>query len=315
MAPPRARLCLGEGARCSVLLKYLRPSKTVADAIINPVNGQRLDDLIAVRREVTTRRGKSFVSIFYRSDTIPGVLSSAERWATVIEAGTGQLWGGEPEATATTAADHAPVTPIEQNEPIADFIFNTQNRAEDIALVRAMGFEVDDDNEPALENIPAPDAPQVGLREGQDWGWDGFDQRASLGGAMYNNPSFADGWTPQRKTFLDIFLHLFPLEFFTNVIVEATSNALFSADSARTSLGEMLRYLGMWMLMSCYMKSPDYFWQSAARMTGDGVEDEENDIPSFTFNRCGGSRLSRQRCGSRRRTPRRFEISIGRSGI
>jgi len=114
-----------------------------------------------------------------------------------------------------------------------------------------MGFEVDDDNEPAPENIPAPDAPQVGICEGQDWGWDGFDQRASLGGAMYNNPSFADGWTPQRKTFLDIFLHLFPLEFFTNVIVEATSNALFSADSARTSLGEMLRYLGMWMLMSC----------------------------------------------------------------
>jgi len=33
------------------------------------------------------------------------------------------------------------------------------------------------------------------------------------------------------------------------------------------------------------MKSPDYFWQSAARMTGDGMEDEENDIPLFTFNR------------------------------
>ena len=74
-----------------MLLKFLRPSKTVAEAIVNPVKDQRLDDLIAVRREVTTRGGKSFVSIFYRSDTIPGVLSSAERWATVIEAGTGQL--------------------------------------------------------------------------------------------------------------------------------------------------------------------------------------------------------------------------------
>ena len=286
---PRARLCLGEGARCSVLLKYLRPSKTVADAIVNPVAGQRLDDLIAVRRQETTRRGKTFVSIIYRSDTIPGVLSSAERWATVLEAGTGEMWGGEPEATATTAAG-APVTPTEQNEPIADFIFNAQNRAEDIALVRAMGFEVDDDNEPAPENVPAPDAPPVemgALREGQDWGWDGFDQRASLGGAMYNGPSFADGWSPKRKTFLEIFLHLFPLEFFTDVIIEATSNALFAADSARTSLGEMLRYLGMWMLMSCYMKSPDYFWQSAARMAaGDGVEDEENDIPSSEVASC-----------------------------
>jgi hypothetical protein len=101
---------------------------------------------------------------------------------------------------------------------------------------------------------------------------------------MYNGPSFADGWTPQRNTFLEIFLHLFPLEFFTNVIIEATSNALFAADSARTSLGEMLRYLGMWMLMSCYMKSPGYFWQSAAQMASDGAEDKENDTPSFTFN-------------------------------
>jgi hypothetical protein len=286
MAPLRAWLCLGEGARCSVLLIYLHPSKTVAAAIVNPMNGQWLDDLIAVRCQVTTRRGKLFVSIFYRSDTIPG-LSSVERWATVIEQGIGEMWGGEPEATATTATA-APVTPTEQNVPITDFIFNAQNRAEDIALVQAMGLEVDDNNEPAPENIPAPNAPLLDLGalcKGQEWGWDGFDQWALLGGAMYNSPLFADGWTPKRKTFLEIFLHLFPLEFFTNVIIKATSNALFAADSARTSLREMLWYLGMWMLMSCYMKSPGCFWQSAARMAGDGMEDKENDIPSFTFNR------------------------------
>ena len=49
----------------------------------------------------------------------------------------------------------------------------------------------------------------------------------------------------------------------------------------------MLRYVGMWLLMSCYMKSPDYFWQSAplTRTTLEDDEDEENDTPSFTFNR------------------------------
>jgi len=286
MRPPRARLRLGEGARCSVLLKFLRPSKIVAETILNPVKDQRLDDLIAVSREVTTRGGKTFVSIFYRSDTIPGRLHSAERWVTVLEQGTGEIWGGEPEAT--TAA--APVVPNEANEPIADFIFNAQNRAEDIALVRAMGFEVDDDNEPAPENIPVADAPLFrlggGLHEGQEWGWDGIDQRAMLGGAMYNGPSFADGWTPQRKTFLEIFLHLFPLEFLTNVIVEGTSSALVGVNSARTTIGEMLRYVGMWLLMSCYMKSPDYFWRSAPQTTTTpDDEDEENDTPSFTFNR------------------------------
>jgi hypothetical protein len=175
---PRERLCLGERAHCSVLLKFLCPSKVIAETILNPVRDQRLDDLIAISREVTTRGGKTFVSIFYQSDTIPGRLHSAERWATVLKQGTGEIWGGEPEATTADA----PVAPNEANEPIADFIFNAQNRAEDIAL------EVNDNNEPAPENIPAPDAPLFslggGLHEGQEWGWDGIDQRATLGGAM-----------------------------------------------------------------------------------------------------------------------------------
>ena len=79
-----------------------------------------------------------------------------------------------------------------------------------------------------------------GLHEGQEWGWDGIDQRATLGGAMYNGPSFAEGWTPQQKTFLKIFFHLFPLEFFMNVIVEGTSNVLVGVNSARTTIGVML---------------------------------------------------------------------------
>jgi len=92
------------------------------------------------------------------------------------------------------------------------------------------------------------------LHEGQEWGWDGIDQRASLGGAIYNNPLFADGLTPQRKTFLDIFLHLFPLEFFTNVIIETMSNALFSTDSARTSLGEITQVHQYYLPNQCHIE-------------------------------------------------------------
>ncbi len=54
MRPMRARLCLGKGACCSVLLKFLRPSKVDDEAFVNPTMDQRLNDLIAVSREVTT---------------------------------------------------------------------------------------------------------------------------------------------------------------------------------------------------------------------------------------------------------------------
>ncbi len=112
------------------------------------------------------------MSIFYQSKNIPGLL---------LEQGTGEIWGGEPKATMAAA----PVTLNKQDEPIADFVFNAQNWANYIALARAMGFEVNDDNEPAPENIPQPDQPLFcfggGLHEGQEWGWDGIDQPATLG--------------------------------------------------------------------------------------------------------------------------------------
>jgi hypothetical protein len=61
-------------------------------------------------------------------------------------------------------------------------------------MVRNLGFEVDDDNEPALENVPAADAPVAvdgGLYEGLHWGWDGIDCWATMQGSMYNGPTFA----------------------------------------------------------------------------------------------------------------------------
>ena len=58
---------------------------------------------------------------------------------------------------------------------------------------------------------------------------------------------------------------------------------LLSNGLVRTTIGEMLRYIRMMLLMSCYMKPPDSFWRPATRTPGS--EDEENDTPSFTFNR------------------------------
>jgi hypothetical protein len=70
---------------------------------------------------------------------------------------------------------------------IGDHISAAQNVAEDIARVRQEGFEVDDDNELLPENIPSNgDAlpSNLGLLEGQVWGWDGVDLRITMGGEL-----------------------------------------------------------------------------------------------------------------------------------
>jgi hypothetical protein len=87
---------------------------------------------------------------------------------------------------------------------------------------------------------------------------------------------------PNGKSFSEIFLHCFPSYFLEVTIVEATNNVLLTVNVVQTTYRELLRYIGMLLLMSCYMKSPGYFWRQAAR-TGDCSEEEENDMPSCTF--------------------------------
>jgi hypothetical protein len=55
---------LGEGARCSVLVKLPRPSRKVAEAFPNTTAQQRLDDLIATHLGITDRQGHAFASVF-----------------------------------------------------------------------------------------------------------------------------------------------------------------------------------------------------------------------------------------------------------
>ncbi len=111
---------------------------------------------------------------------------------------------------------------MEEQVEIPDEIFRAGNRAEDIALVRGQGFEVDDDNDPAPENVPTvlDDTPVVNdLYEGQDWGWDGIDWRVVAGG-NYNEPSFPNNWVPQGKPYLGLFVYFFPMVWFTTVLLE-----------------------------------------------------------------------------------------------
>ena len=127
-----------------------------------------------------------------------------------------------------------------------------------------------------------------GLNDGQEWGWDGIGQRAGLLGGDVQPANVCKLLEPPRKSFVDIFLHLFPVQFVKTVMVEAMSRVLMSDNLVRTTIREMLRYIGMWLLISCYMKPPEDFWRPVTRMTmvaRDDSEDEENNTPSFTINR------------------------------
>ena len=87
--------------------------------------------------------------------------------------------------------------PSAPGDPIEDGVFNNPNRAEDITHVNNQGLEVDDDMEPAPDNVPLVDTPADNtLFEGQTWGWYGIDSCAIVA-QNQNEPSFKNGWIPK----------------------------------------------------------------------------------------------------------------------
>ena len=135
------------------------------------------------------------------------------------------------------------VPPSAPGDPIEADVFNTSNRAEDIALVMNQGLEFDDEMEPSPENVPLVDTPTADtLFEGQTWGWDGIDCRAVVAHNQ-NEPSFKNGWIPQSLSYINIFLHCIPLKCLIFFLIPSTSRDMKESDIALLPLGYVLRYL------------------------------------------------------------------------
>ena len=255
-------LCIGEGARCSVLVSNLRPSKEVSERIVNAVPRQRVEDLVAVRQGIITCGGKTYEAIYFTSKTFPGLEVYASKRFTVVKG------EGRPDGIWATplTSEGAPAPTIDDAErEINPSIFQSRERVEDIARVREEGFEVDDDNDPAPENIPVGAPPAVstdGLYQGQSWGWDGIDKRHQVGGG-FEEPSFADGWQTQNKTYLEFFLHLLPLAWLQNVLLVKTNKEMCHQkdNTCPLQFGELLQFIGMRLLMATVQGwTLDEFW-------------------------------------------------------
>ena len=125
MAPRRraakATLAIGKGGRCFVKIRYLRPSQVVAEEFVNANEDYTLENRIAVERKVICWKGKSIKSYFFRSPSLPGLVSCAEKWVTVLLEQWEHclIWdkpGSVPSVLAPTATNEA-------GEEIAYFVF------------------------------------------------------------------------------------------------------------------------------------------------------------------------------------------------
>ena len=234
-------LRIGVGAKCSILLKRIHPQNVVRQYFPVYAANERLNDCIITRQEPVRRNGRTYVAVFLQHPSLGGeahtTLYTAKRWAVVRSEGDPDRFFDAPSSPTTTNANTTTAAPNEAG------LLRVTNHAEDIAIVRGEGFHVDDDNEPAPENIP--DATNearpadYGLFDTQQWGaTNHVDPMANNG---YKNPPSFVGMNAKTMSILELFQALFPWVWLTSVLIPQTNSQL----NRPILIGEFLRYLGL----------------------------------------------------------------------
>mgnify|MGYP007027707777 FL=1 len=124
---------------------------------------------------------------------------------------------------------------------------------EDIADLRHQGIEVDDDNEPAPENVPAQ-SEAAPLPSNGRW------EKPTVCSRRANNfQNLAGKFTNHRwdkiadYDELELFRMCFPEEWLVNVCIPMTNKGL----AKKVDLQEFYVFLGCIFFMSCYQGIPD----------------------------------------------------------
>ena len=238
----------GVGAVCTVLLKYLHPGIYISEKFNNYKKADRLENCLAYKQEIKTVNKKNQLVILLRHDDHPNVeLYAVKRWVKVITEGAPEhVFVEEDSDNESNVVNND--TAEGEDAPIDNIVFRSGGQAEDIALVRAMGLDVDDDNLPAPENIPQniPETENEGGNVHLGWGWSGIDHRKQLN--ITNVRANIVGVTSnilEHISFIGMFFLLFPKSLILTII-EETNKKL----DHPTNLGEFIRWIGVWLLLS-----------------------------------------------------------------
>ena len=272
-----ARKKLGVGAVCRCPVKYLHPQKDVQEKVIKATRQTKVSGLIVLRQEIKrVNRRQQMCVVFRHNDWPDQELYTVKRWAKsgVVEEGDPEKLFDSPAAPTLAPNENVPPLNSNENEERGDAIpaavFNlgqgTAPSNEDIAYVRGLGFDVDDDNMPAPENIPEPNVPRP-TDYGQTWGWDGIDHRKK-GDYFDHQPRLAHGLDDEadlssHRAYLRLFFTFFPKRYLEETILVQINEEIEKESERKVTFGELLRFIGVWFFLATIAGHPRRdFWSS-----------------------------------------------------
>ncbi len=180
-----------------------------------------LDNLFVVEEEKKLASKRRQVCLTMRHDNFDDdqILHAVAQFCKITEKGP-----------VESLFNNIPTYNVENDENVAVGVDENVEREipsisnEDVSNFRAQGFSVDDNNEPAPENIPnATNTANDGMYRA--WGSEHLDARRVVDGVKDVQPTLVSA-DASMHTLLGFFLHFLPLEFFRTTILQATNKTL-----------------------------------------------------------------------------------------
>jgi hypothetical protein len=251
--PKNKRLRHGVGAKISIYQKFLHPRKVISTKYPNATKNDVLDNLLVIGQEEKLVSKRRQVCLTMRHDDFDDgqILHAVARFCKVTEEGPVESLF---DVISTNDVENAEDVAVEGGENIEREIPSMLN--EDISNFRAQGFSVDDDNEPAPENIPTAVSISNDGIYGR-WGSEPLCVRRVRGvGNVQPSLVSADA---SMHTVLGFFLHFLPMEYFKTTVLEATNETL----SDPLTWDEFLRFISILLLFATTQGVPRrMFWSN-----------------------------------------------------
>jgi hypothetical protein len=243
MAP--AKMTMGKGAIVSVLSSRLHPSAHIRNKWPNAEKNHRLENLVVLRQEMKKINRRDIMCIIMKHEDFQDdgeniELYASQHYCVLKSEGDPDYFFTSAPAARNVVAEEEESVPIE----IQGIIERGMLEPDDIEIARNL-VEIDDDNEPAPENMPQTGGVDPTSIFGE-WGHPGICHRR-MGNAQNQNPklNFPYG---VRPTLLQLFELLFPKAFILSVIIPMINKGIQSGGPVE--YWEFLQFLGLWFLMA-----------------------------------------------------------------
>ena len=283
----RPKKRLGKGAKVSILIKYLHPSRLVSSTFPNVPSNHRIDNCTVIGRDAKTvnrKKDRPVIIIQHKSfkstDGEDEEVYALPRWFKITEEGPSEhLFGASSSTEVANPINNGTVNTEQEVEapPIVNMI-NERGRIIQSDLADLNGqVDIDDDNAPAPENIPSPTDNENGPVFSYDWGHDGVCSRRQVEGFHTQAKIFNFGGFNGIPTLLQTFELMFPHELIKSVIIKETNKHL----EKNITYGEFLSWIGLWFFMATTtFGDRREFWSSKAIDAFEGTPYRFNDFMS-----------------------------------